>query len=170
MTNTVSHWKHANQNHSEILLIHPCCRSGAKSCPTLCGPMDCSIPGFSVPHHLEFAQVDGHWIGDAIQPSHPLLPSFPSAFNLCQHRGLFQWVSCSCQMTKILEFQLQYLLPVSSQDWFPLRSTGLISLLSKGLSSVFSSTTVWKHQFFSVLPSLWSSSHSHTWLLERPLP
>ena len=104
------------------------------------------------PHGLQHTRLlcpspswDGHWIGDAIQPSHPLLPSLPSAISLCQHQGLFQWVSCSCQMTKILEFQLQYLLPVSIQGWFPLRSTGLISLLSKGLSSVFSSTTVRKH-------------------------
>ena len=59
--------------------------------------------------------------------------------------------------------------PVSSQGWFPLRLTGFISLLSKGLSRVFSSTTVQKHQFFSALPSLWSSSHIHTWLLEEEM-
>ena len=53
------------------------------------------------------------------------------------------------------------------QDWFPLVSTGLISLLSKGLSRVFSSTTTWRHQFFSSQPSLWSSSLIHTWLLEK---
>ena len=55
------------------------------------------------------------------------------------------------------------------QDWFPLGLTGLISLQSKGLSRVFSNTTVWKHQFFSVQPSLWSSFHIHTWLLAKPL-
>ena len=54
------------------------------------------------------------------------------------------------------------------QGWFPLRLTGLISLLSKGLSRIFSSTTIWKYQFFSAQPSLWSNSHIHTWLLERP--
>ena len=58
-------------------------------------------------------------------------------------------------------------LPMSIQGWFPLRLTGLISLLSKGISRVFSSTTVWRHQFFSILPSLWFNSHNHTWLLER---
>ena len=61
-------------------------------------------------------------------------------------------------------------LPMSIQSWFPLGWTGLISLLSKGLSRVFSNTTVQKHQFFGALPSLWSSSHIHTWLLERPHP
>ena len=59
-------------------------------------------------------------------------------------------------------------LPVNIQDWFPLGWTGWISLQSKGLSGVFSSTTVQKHQFFSAQPSLWSNSHIHTWLLEKP--
>ena len=62
-------------------------------------------------------------------------------------------------------------LPMSIQGWLPLRLTGLISLLSKELSRVFSSTTIRKHQFFSAQPSLWSNSHtsgSHTWLLEKP--
>ena len=71
--------------------------------------MDCSMPGLSVPHHLlKFAQVHVHCIGDAIQPSHPLTPSSPSALNLCQHQGLFQWINCLHQMTQILEFQLQH--------------------------------------------------------------
>ena len=59
-------------------------------------------------------------------------------------------------------------LPVNIQDWFPLVLTGLISLLSKGLSRVFSSTTVQKHECFGALPSLWSNPHIRTWLLERP--
>ena len=59
-------------------------------------------------------------------------------------------------------------LPMNIQDWFLLGLTGLISLQSKGLSRVFSSITVWKHQFFSAQPSLWSISHIHTWLLEKP--
>ena len=58
--------------------------------------MDCSIPGLSVLHHLpKFAQVHAHCMGDAIQPFHPLMPTSPSALNLSQHQGLFQWVSCS---------------------------------------------------------------------------
>ena len=59
-------------------------------------------------------------------------------------------------------------LPMNIQDWFPLGWTGLISLQSKGLSRVFSNTTVPKHQFFGAQPSLWSNSHIHTWLLEKP--
>ena len=59
-------------------------------------------------------------------------------------------------------------LPVNVQGCFPLGPTGLIFLLAKGLSRVFSSTTVWKHQFFRVQPSLWSNSHIRTWLLEKP--
>ena len=59
-------------------------------------------------------------------------------------------------------------LPMTFQDWFPLGWTGWISLQSKGLSRVFSNTTVQKHQFFGAQPTLWSSSHIHTWLLEKP--
>ena len=66
-----------------------CCHSGTKLCPTLRDPINYSIPGFPVLHHLsEFSQVHVHWVGDAIQPSQPLLPSSPSAFNLSQHQGL----------------------------------------------------------------------------------
>ena len=117
-------------------------------CPILCDPMDCSSPGFPVPHHLpKFAQVHVHGVSDAIQPSHPLTPS-SSALNLSQHQGLFQWVSCTRQMTKILELQLKQ---QSFKGWFPLRLTHLISLLSKGLWRVFSSTTVQRH-FSVILP------------------
>ena len=74
----------------------------------LCDLMNCRTPGLPVPHHLlKFAQVHVHCIGDAIQPSHLLMPSSPSALNLSQHQGLFQWVSCSHQMTKILEPKYQ---------------------------------------------------------------
>ena len=59
-------------------------------------------------------------------------------------------------------------LPMNVQRWFPLELTGLISSLSKGLSRVYSSITVWKHQFFNTQPSLWSTSHIHTWLLGKP--
>ena len=80
-----------------------------KSCPTLGNPMDCSMPGLPVPHHLpKFAQVHVHCIGDAIQSSHPLMPSSLSALSLSPHQGLLQRVSCSHQMTKILELQLQH--------------------------------------------------------------
>ena len=81
-----------------------CCCSVAKSCQTLCDPVDCGTPGFPVLHHLpEFAQIHVHWVGDAIQPSCPLSPPSPFAFNLSQHRGLFQWVSSLHQVAKVLE-------------------------------------------------------------------
>ena len=82
--------------------------SVAQSCPTLCDLMDCSTPGFPVHHQLpEFIQTHVHLVGDAIQPFHPLLPPSPPAFNLSQHQGLFQRVSSSHQVVKLLELQLQ---------------------------------------------------------------
>ena len=105
------------------------------------------------------------WCHPTISSS--VIPS-PPAFNLSQHQGLFQWVSFSHQVAKVLEFQLQHQsFQMNIQDWFPLGLTNLISLQSKGLSRVFSNTTVWKHQFFGAQPSLWSNSQIHTWLLEK---
>ena len=123
-----------------------CCSSVAKWCPTLCDPIGCSTTGLPVPHHLlELAQVHVHGISDSIQPSHPLLPS-SSSFNLSQHQSLFQWVSSSHQMAKVLELQLKHHWSQwFIQSWFPLGLTSLTSLLSKGLSRVFSSTAIWKH-------------------------
>ena len=81
--------------------------SVAQSCLTLCNPMDCSIPGFPVHHQLlEPIQTHAHWVGDAIQPSHPLSSPSSPAFNLSQHQGLFQWVSSSHQVAKVLQFRL----------------------------------------------------------------
>jgi len=117
-----------------------CCRccSVAKLCPTVCDSMDYSMPGFPVLHYLpEFAQTHVHWVSDAIQPSHPWPPPSPLALNLSQQQGLFQWIDSLHQVAKVLELQLQY---QSFQwifgGWFPLELTGLISLLSKGLSRV----------------------------------
>ena len=141
------------------------CCSVAQSCPTLCNPLDCSTPGFPVLHHLlELAQTHVHWIGDVIQPFHPLsspsaIPvsgSFPVSW-LFVSSGQIIWTSASASVC-----------PMNIQDWFPLELTNLVSLQSKRLSRVFSNTTVKKHQFFSVQPSLWSNSHIHTWLLEKP--
>ena len=71
--------------------------------------MGSNMPGFPVHHQLlEFTQTPVHWVGDAIQPFHPLLSPSPPAFNLSQHQGLFQWVSSSHQVAKVLEFQLQH--------------------------------------------------------------
>ena len=107
--------------------------SVAQSCPTLCNPMDCSMPGFSVHHQLpELAHTRVHRVGDAIQPSHPLSSPSPPALNLPQHQGLFQWVSSSHQVAKVLEFQLQH---QSFQwwifriDWFDRLAVQVKSLL-----------------------------------------
>ena len=130
--------------------------SVVQSCPTVCDPMNHSTPGLPIHHQLlEFTQTHFHWVSDAIQPSHPLSSPSPPAFNLSQHQGLFKWVSSLHQVAKILEFQLQQQ-PFQRipQDWFPLGWTGWISLQSKGLSRVFSNTTVQKHQFFSAQLSL----------------
>ena len=87
-----------------------CCYcSVAQLCPTLCDPVDYSMPGLPIPHHLpEFAQVHVYCISDAVQPSHPLIPSSPSALSLSQRQELFQWVGYSHQVTEILELQFQH--------------------------------------------------------------
>ena len=120
-----------------------------QSCPTLCNLMDCSMPGFPVHHQLpELAHTHIHWVGDAIQPSHPLLSPSPPACSLAHHQGLFQWVS-SLHGQSIGTSASASVFPMNIQDWFPLGWTGWISLQSRGLSGVFSKTTVQKHQFFS---------------------
>ena len=125
-------------------------RSVAQSCPTLCDPMDCSMPGLPVHHQLpEFTQTHVHQVGDAIQPSHPLSSPSPPAFNLSQHQGLVKWVSSWHQVAKVLEFSFNISPSNEPQNWSPLGWTGWISLQSKELSRVFSNTTVQNHQFFS---------------------
>ena len=143
--------------------------SVAQSCPTLCEPMNRSTPGLPVHHQLlEFTQTHVHRVGDAIQPSHPLYPllllppippsigSFPMS-QLFTSGGQSIGVSASASV-----------LPMNTQDRSPLGWTGWIYLQSKGLSRVFSNTTVQKHQFFSVQLSSQSNSHIHTWPLETP--
>ena len=110
---------------------------------------------FPVLHYLlEFAQTHVHLVSDAIQPSHPRSSPSPPALNLSQHQGLFQWVSFSHSASASV-------LPMTIQDRFPLGLTGFISLQSKGLSRIFSSTTVRKHQFFSAQPPLRSNFHPY---------
>ena len=83
--------------------------SVAQSCPTLCDPINCSTPGLPVHHQLlESTQIHVHWVGDAIQPSHPLLSPSPPVLNLSQYQGLFKWVSSLHQVAKVLELQLQH--------------------------------------------------------------
>ena len=83
--------------------------SVAQLCPTLRDPMNSSTPGLPVQHQLlEFTQTHVHWVGDAIQPSHPLSSPSPPPLNISQYQGLFKWVSSSLQVAKVLEFQLQH--------------------------------------------------------------
>ena len=113
-----------------------CCScSVTKSCLTLYHPMDWGLPGFPVLNYLpEFAQIHAHWAGDASWPSHPLSSPSP-ALSLSQHQALFQWVSSSHQVAKVLELQLSSsVLPMNIQGCFPLGWTGLISLQSEGVS------------------------------------
>ena len=115
--------------------------SVTQSCLTLCNPMDCSTPGLPVHRQLlEFTRTHARWVSDAIQTWNPLSFPSPSAFNLCQHPGLFQWVSSSHQWPNIGVSASASVLPMNIHDWFPLGWAGLISLQSKGLSRVFFNT------------------------------
>ena len=145
----------------------PNCCSIAQSCLTLCDSVDCGMTGFPVLHHLpELAQTIIHW-------AHPTTLSSVICFSYC-----FQFfpVSGSFPMSWLFASGGQSIgastsasvLPMNIQYWFSLRLTSLISLKSKGLSRVFSKTTVQKHQFFGDQFSLWSNSYIHTWLLEKP--
>ena len=108
---SLSSFSICNNNYYKI-----CFSSVAQSCPTLCDLMNRSTPGLPVHHQLpEPTQTYVHWVDDAIQPSHPLLSPSPPAFNLSQHQGLFQWVTSSHQVAKVLEFQLQH----QSFQWRP---------------------------------------------------
>ena len=124
-------------------------------CLTLCDPMDCSTPGFPVHHQLpEITQTHVHWVGDAIQPSHPLSP-FSSRLQSFPASGCFQMSQFFASGGQSIGVSASVsVLPMNIQDWFPSGWTGWISLQSKGLSRVFSNTTVQKHQFFGAQLSL----------------
>ena len=131
--------------------------SVTQSCPTLCDPMDCSMPGLPVHHqHPESTQTHAHWVSDATQRSHPLSSPSPSAFNLSQHQDLFQWVSSSYQVAKVLDFQLQHQsfnehsgLISFRMDWLDLLAVQgtLKSLLQHHSSKV---SILWHSAFFIV--------------------
>ena len=142
--------------------------SVAQSCLTPYKLMDCFMPDFPVHHQLpELAQTHVHWVADptisfSVIPFSSCFQSFPASgsFPMSQlftSSGQSIGVSASASA-----------LSMNIQDWFHLGLTGLISLQSKGLSRVFSNTTVQKHQFFSTQLSSQSNSHIHTWLLEKP--
>ena len=120
-------------------------------------PMNRSMPGLPVHHQLpEFTQTYVRRVGDAIQPSHSLLSPSPPALNLSQHMGLFQWVSFSHHVAKVLEFRFD-VSPSTEHPGLIFRMDWLDLLAVQGLSRVFSNTTVQKHHS-SVLSFLYSST------------
>ena len=124
-----------------MLPIFFCC-SVTQLCLTFCNLMGYSMPGSLVLHCLpEFAQTYVYWVGDAIQPSHPLLPPSPFAFSLSQYQDLFQWVSSSQQVAKVLELQPQsfqwiFRLISFGIDWFDLSTPVFLPGESQGQRSL----------------------------------
>ena len=153
----------------ERIIFLWCC-SVTKSCLILCDPMDRSMPGFPVLHHLlELAQTHVHQVDDVIQTSHTLSsPSISSCLQSFPATGSFpvSWLFASGGQSIAVSASTS-VLTMNIQDWSPLGLTGLISLQSKGLSRVFSNTRIQKHQFFGTQLSLQSNSHFHTRLLEK---
>ena len=149
----------------EALLLLFC--SVANSCPALCNPMD-SITADVLHHHpglLKLMSIESVMPSNHLVLCHPFLSylqSFPTSGSFLMSQ-LFTsgGPSIGASASKSV-------LPINIQGWFPLVLTGLISLRSKELSSVFFNTTVQKHQLFSAHPSLWSNSHIHTSLVEKP--
>ena len=129
--------------------------SATQSCPTLCSSMDCSMPGFPVHHQLlDLSQTHVHRVSDAIQPSYPLLsPSHPAL--VFPSIKVFSNESALCiRWSKYWSLASASVLPMNVQDLFPFGWTGWISLQSKGLSRIFSKTTIQKNQFFCAQLSL----------------
>ena len=170
------HWHHSMESSFEkwlysALLDAPCLVivvQSLNSFPTLCDSMDCSTPGFPVftisQSLLKFMSIELVMLSNYLIPCHPhlLLTSvFPNigSFPMSQFfTSAVQSIGASASAS---------VLSMSIQGWLPLVLTGLVSLLSKGLSRVFSSTTIRKHQFFSTQPSTWSNCHIHIGLLEK---
>ena len=135
------------------------CFSVTKLGPTLWDCLDCSMTGLPIHHQLpESAQTHVHWVGDAIQPSYPMSSPSPPALNLSQHQGLFQWVSSSHQVAKVLEFQPQH----QFLQWTPktdLLWDGLVGSPCSPRDSQESSPTP---QFKSISSSVLSFRHNPT--------
>ena len=133
-------------------------------------PMDCSTQAsLSFTMSRTFAQTHVHRVSDAIQPSHPLSPPSPPAFNLSQHQGLFQWVNSLHQMVKVLELQLQH----QSFQWIWGIDFLLVWLVESPCCRRDSQESTpapqfEQHQFIGAQLSLWSNSHICTRLLEKP--
>ena len=143
--------------------------SVAQWCPTLCDPMNRSMPGLPVNHHsqssLRLTSIESVMPSSHLILCHPLLllPPIPPSIRVFPMSQLFAWGGQSIGVSALASF-----LPKKSQGWSPSEWTGWISLQSKGLSRVFSNTIVRKHQFFGTQPSSQSNSHIHTWPQEKP--
>ena len=142
------------------------------SCPVMSDssdPVDWSTPGFRLSPSPGACSTNVHRVGDAIQTPfcRPLLllPSIFPSIRVFSNKSKKLFTSGGQSITVSASASV---LPMNSQDWFPLGWTGWISLQSRGLSRVFFNITVQKHQFFSTQLSLESNSHIHTWLLGKP--
>ena len=138
-------------------------------CPTLCDPMNRSTPGLPVQHQLsEFTQTrpSSPWCHPAISSSVVPSSSCPQSLPASESFPMSQFFAWGGQNTGVSA--LASFLPKKSQGWSPSEWTGWISLQSKGLSRVFTNTTVQKHQLFGAQLSWQSNSHIHTWPLEKP--
>ena len=145
---------HKCQKFEAVNMSLGCC-SVAQSCPALWNQMDRRMPGFPVHHHLlEVVQNHVHRVGDAIQPSHPLSSPSPPALNLSSIRAFSNELALPIRWPKYWVSASTSVLPINTQDSSPLGWTDWLSLQSKGLSRVFSNTTVQKHQFFGAQLSL----------------
>ena len=144
-------------------------RSVSQSCPTLCQPMNRSLPGLPVHHQLpEFSETHVHRVSDAIQPSHPLWFPSPPAPSNSQHQSLFQWVNSSLEVAKVLEFQLQHH-SFQRNPRADLFQNGLVgSHCSPRDSQESSPTPHFKSINSSVLSLLHNPTHTPTWVLKKP--
>ena len=148
-----------------IQTIDYCC-SITQLCPILHNPMEGSTTGLPVPHQLPSWCPSHQWchptISSSVVPSSSCLQSFPASGSFPMSQFYESSGHCIGASTSAS------VLPMNTQDWFPLGLIDLISLQSKGLPRLFSNITVQKHQFFGAQLSLWSNSHIHTWLLKKP--
>ena len=137
--------------------------SVAQSCPTLCDPMNCSTPGLPVHHQLpEFTQTHVHWVGDAIQPSHPLPPIPPSIRVFSNESTLhMRWPKYWSFSFSIIPSKEHPGLISFRMDWLDL-------LAVQGTPKSLLQHHIQKHQFFSAQLSSQSNFHIHTWPLEKP--
>ena len=153
--------------HDSTTVMNPrcCCYClVTRSCPTLCNSIDrLPCPPLSLGVCSNSCPLS-QW---CLQPSYLSVTPFSSCPQSFPASGSFLMSRLFASGSESIAASAS-VLPMNIQGRFPLRLTSLMSLLSKGLSRVFSSTTVWKHQFFSTQLSLWSNSYIHTWLLEKP--